>query len=85
MSENCASIEEVLDAREKQYGNAENNFRKIGKMWAALLDIEDIEPYQVALMMDTLKTVRAFNSPEHDDSWLDKLGYIRHAMEIVNT
>ena len=78
------TLEEVLDKRQELYGDALENFEKIGKIWGALLGIEPIKPYQVALMMDSLKTVRAFQNPEHDDSWVDKLGYIKHAIEIIN-
>jgi hypothetical protein len=33
--------------------------------------------------MDSLKTVRVFNNPQHLDSWLDKLGYTQHGIEIT--
>ncbi len=77
-------LQEVLDSREAEYGNALENFERIGKVWGALLNIEPIPAYQIALMMDSLKTVRLFNNPTHNDSWVDKLGYIHHAVEIVN-
>jgi hypothetical protein len=69
--------------REAQYGDALDNFEKIGKVWGALLDIEPIPPYQVALMMDALKTVRLFRNPSHEDSWLDKEGYTQHGRDIA--
>ena len=78
------TLEEILDQRKSEYGDALYNFERIGMIWGALLDIEPIEPHQVALMMDALKTVREFNNPEHYDSWVDKLGYIKHAIEIIN-
>ncbi len=78
------SLEEILNQRQEEYGDALQNFERIGKIWGALLDREPIQAYQVALMMDSLKTVRAFNNPEHQDSWIDKLGYIKHAVEILN-
>ena len=84
LSKEQPTLEEVLNKREELYGSAFENFEKIGKIWGALLDIEPIAPYQVALMMDALKTVRAFQNPDHDDSWIDKLGYIKHAIEIIN-
>ena len=77
-------IDTILAARESEYGDARENFDKIGKVWAALLEIEEIPPYQVALMMDALKTVRLFRNPEHEDSWLDKEGYTKHGKEIAN-
>lgn len=79
-----SKIELILAAREDEYGSAQENFEKIGKVWAALLEIEEIPPYQVALMMDALKTVRLFRNPEHEDSWLDKEGYTKHGKEIAN-
>ena len=72
----------VLEDRQEEYGDAENNFRKIGIIWGALLEIGDIPTFQVALMMDALKTVRLFNNPDHSDSWIDKLGYTTHGKEI---
>jgi len=79
-----SKINKVLADRENDYGDALENFEKIGRVWGALLDIEDIEPYKVALMMDALKTVRLFKNATHEDSWLDKLGYIHHAQDIVS-
>lgn len=79
-----SKIEAILAAREDEYGSAQENFEKIGKVWAALLEIQEIPPYQVALMMDALKTVRLFRNPEHEDSWLDKEGYTKHGKEIAN-
>lgn len=76
-------INDILQKRQEEYGDAEYNFEVIGKIWAALLDIPEIPPYQVALLMDSLKTVRVFNNPEHTDSWLDKLGYTQHGIDIT--
>ena len=76
-------IDAILAARESEYGDARENFEKIGKVWAALLEIEEIPAYQVALMMDALKTVRLFRNPDHEDSWLDKEGYTKHGREIA--
>ena len=78
-------IDAILAARESEYGDAKENFDKIGKVWAALLEIEEIPAYQVALMMDALKTVRLFRNPDHEDSWLDKEGYTKHGREITGT
>jgi hypothetical protein len=78
-----SKVETILAMREAQYGDAGENFEKIGRVWGALLDIDDIPPYQVALMMDALKTVRLFRNPEHEDSWLDKQGYTQHGRDIA--
>jgi len=78
-----SKVNKILDDREEQYGDATENFAKIGRIWGALLDIEDIEPWQVALMMDSLKTVRLFKNPNHEDSWIDKQGYTHHGYEMI--
>ena len=77
-------VKHILDERQQEYGDAITNFTKIGVIWGALLDTGDIEPYQVALMMDALKTVRCFDNPSHKDSWLDKQGYTQHGLEIAD-
>ena len=77
-------VKEILEQRQMYHGDFYQNFITIGKIWGALLGVEPIEPYKVALMMDSLKTVRLFKNPQHEDSWLDKQGYIFHAMDIVS-
>jgi hypothetical protein len=78
-----SKIDDVLSNREDEYGDALENFETIGKIWGALLGIDPIRPWEVALMMDSLKTVRLFKNPTHEDSWLDKQGYIYHGHDIV--
>lgn len=72
-------IRAILEQREMNHGDFYTNFIVIGKIWGALLGVEPIEPYKVGLMMDAFKTVRAFRNPEHEDNWLDKIGYTQHA------
>jgi hypothetical protein len=72
-------VEEILEERQMHHGDFYSNFLTIGKIWGALLGVQPIEPYKVGLMMDAFKTVRAFNNPEHEDNWLDKVGYTQHA------
>jgi hypothetical protein len=78
-----SKVDDVLSNRENEYGDALENFETIGKIWGALLGIDPIKPWEVALMMDSLKTVRLFKNPTHEDSWLDKQGYIYHGHDIV--
>lgn len=76
-------IKKILQDRQDEYGDALENFETIGKIWGALLGVDAIKPWQVALMMDALKTVRLFKNPTHADSWLDKEGYTQHGKDIV--
>lgn len=77
-------LDDILADREAIHGSALQNFTSIGRMWGALLDIEDIPPHVVALMYDAGKSVRAVANQFHQDNWLDKLGYTQHGMEIAN-
>ena len=76
-------LNNTLNDRENEYGSAFINFEKTGQIWGALLDIDPIPAWQVALLMDSFKTVRCFANPNHADSWIDKLGYTTHGKEIV--
>lgn len=77
-------VNEILEERQRTHGDYYQNFQTIGKIWGALLGIEPIEAYKVALMMDSFKTVRAFANPEHEDNWLDKQGYTEHARSCAS-
>lgn len=82
----CVSkkVDAILEERQEIHGDALTNFIAIGRMWGALLKIEDIPPHVVALMYDAGKSVRCVANPYHEDNWLDKAGYTRHGMEIVD-
>jgi hypothetical protein len=78
-------VEEILEERLGEYGDAFTEFVAIGRVWAGFLKLDDdIPAYQVALMMDALKSVRLFYNPYKEDSWLDKEGYTKHGKDIVS-
>jgi hypothetical protein len=77
-------VDAILEERQEIHGDAITNFIAIGRMWGALLQIEDIPPHVVALMYDAGKSVRCVANPHHEDNWLDKTGYTQHGMEIAN-
>ena len=76
-------IEALLKERGRMYGDATDNFTAVGRGWGAILDIQDIPPHQVALMMDFLKTIRCSINPTHEDSWKDKAGYCELGKRIA--
>lgn len=80
-----SEIDDVLAHRQSQYGSAHRNFAQVGRGWGAILGIDDIPAWQVALMMDFFKTIRCSVNPAHDDSWIDKQGYTQHGHEIAMT
>jgi hypothetical protein len=78
-------IDEILNEREDEYGDAEENFKRIGIIWAGMLGLPNAIPaWEIALMMDALKTVRLISNPTHKDSWIDKMGYTAHGHAIAD-
>jgi len=78
------SLNKILNDRQKEYGDAKENFRKIGVMWGIILDLPfPIAEYQVAQMMIALKIQRISANPDHQDSWLDIQGYAKHGLDSL--
>ena len=78
------SLDRVLGERQKQYGNPQPNFARIGRIWGAILNRDAVPAHEVALMMASLKIIRIANDPANEDSWIDLSGYIQHGQEIAN-
>ena len=76
-------LDQILEQRQEDYGDAKEAFTRIGRGIGAILNIPDVSATNVALIADFIKTIRVANNPEHEDSWLDKQGYTKHGMEIV--
>lgn len=61
--------------RAKDYGSPLESHKRIAAIWSAQLGIT-VTPRKVAMMMAGLKLARLAESPDHDDSWRDALGYL---------
>lgn len=73
----------VCGDRNLQYGEPEDNFSDIAKLWSSYLDI-DIGPEDVAIMMCLFKIARLKSSCyESKDSWVDLIGYAACGGEIA--
>ena len=72
----------VTGDREDDYGNAFENLSNIAKMWSVIFGC-DVQPFQVALGMDAVKTCRLIKTPSHADSWYDKGGYAGLGGEVA--
>lgn len=72
----------VCSDRNLQYGEPEDNFSDIAKLWSAYLDA-DIGAEDVAIMMCLFKIARLKSSYyESKDSWIDLIGYAACGGEI---
>lgn len=65
----------ISGERAQTYGDSTESHRRIGRLWAAILDVDEVPPHQVALMMAALKISRAVGDPTHEDSYVDMAGY----------
>jgi len=65
---------EVIKERGESYGSIVDNHTRIAKMWSVILD-KYVTTEQVALCMVAVKMARLIETPDHDDSWQDILGY----------
>lgn len=66
--------------RESEYGSAHKNYQRIAALWSLLTGAE-IDAPKAALMMAALKLDRAWQNPEHRDSYVDLAGYSAIARE----
>ena len=70
--------------RQTQYGNIDDSWERIGKLWGSLLDLDEPIPAQtVGVMLALMKISRIAVSPKHTDSYIDALAYIAGAGEIA--
>lgn len=74
----------VNGPRQASYGHPKDNFTDIGRIWGALLRIDDIPPEKVALMMAGLKLARESFS-QKDDNKIDCVGYLLTKQMIENS
>jgi hypothetical protein len=68
------AIDTVTVDRQKDYGEAEDSFSDIARLWSVILH-EDVSSKEVALCMIALKIARCNNGDYKRDSWLDIAGY----------
>lgn len=78
-----SAIQCVCTDREKQYGNPENSFAKIARLWSDYLGGINISEVDVAIMMTLLKIARIMGGRFKADSFVDACGYLACAGEIA--
>lgn len=71
----------VCGDRQRDYGDARDNFKRIAALWGAVLDL-DISPADVALCLALLKVSRLAHQGGHWDSWVDLAGYAALGAEV---
>lgn len=74
----------VTGDRNKAYGSALTNFTKLGRLWGAILDIEDIPAQTVAMMLAAHKISRETTRTKRDNR-VDIIGYTLLADQCTPT
>ena len=69
-----ASVVNTLEDRGQSYGPMRENLRRIAQQWSATVG-KRVTAEQAALMMCQLKIARLIETPDHDDSIHDLVGY----------
>jgi Domain of unknown function (DUF6378)/Domain of unknown function (DUF4406) len=78
----------VAGARQAAYGHPFDDFTRTGRMWGAILGIDDVPPHLVGLCQVALKISREVNAPKRDNR-VDMCGYaetvdlVRERQELV--
>lgn len=72
----------VMTERNGAYGDPYTNHVRIARLWNEWLTKggtvpmpDAIQPHDAAMMMDFVKVARLMETPDHDDSIADKVGY----------
>lgn len=64
----------IIAERGKQYGGIEDSFDRAAKLASLKLD-KDVTPYDVAIILESVKDARRATDPQHRDSHIDGINY----------
>ena len=72
----------VTRDRTATHGEPEDLFGEIAAIWSVRLGVT-VTASQVCILMDDLKSCRAWSNPTHMDNWTDKAGYAACGGELA--
>lgn len=76
-------VQVTLHDRGKIYGSSRTNHERISELWTAYLG-DYISPMQASMCMLLVKVSRLTETPNHQDSIKDIIGYAAIYSEILN-
>ena len=69
----------LIENRGVNYGGIEQNFDRAAKIASLKLD-KNVSPYEVAIVLESVKDARRAISPDHYDSHIDGINYRAFAL-----
>jgi len=79
-----AEIQVTLNERGSIYGSSRTNHERISELWTGYLG-DYISPMQVSMCMLLVKVSRLTETPNHQDSIKDLIGYATIYNELLNS
>ena len=79
-----AEIQVTLNERGSIYGSSRTNHERISELWTGYLG-DYISPMQVSMCMLLVKVSRLTETPNHEDSIKDLIGYATIYNELLNS
>jgi len=73
---------DIVSERGKQYGDVSFGMEKAAKIASQFLN-RHVTPYEVCIIMMSIKASRIANNESHHDSWVDMLAYASFASSFV--
>jgi hypothetical protein len=77
-------IQVTLNERGQIYGSSRSNHERISELWTGYLG-DYISPMQVSMCMLLVKVSRLTETPNHQDSIKDLIGYAAIYNELLNS
>jgi hypothetical protein len=72
--------------RQDTYGDIDESWERIGKLWAAVLELDEpIPAHTVACMLALMKISRIANDPTHTDNYIDACAYVAGAGQLATS
>jgi hypothetical protein len=77
-------IDKLIKEKGEDYGQPLSFFSKLANIYSEMIG-KNITTNQVVAMFMVMKSLRAFNNPDHQDSYLDAMGYSKIGLDIAKT
>tara|TARA_A100001035_G_C27778716_1_gene500515 strand:+ start:1866 stop:2150 length:285 start_codon:yes stop_codon:yes gene_type:complete len=77
-------IDKLIKEKGEDYGEPLSFFSKLAIIYSEMIG-KHISTNQVVALFMVMKSLRAFNNPDHVDSYLDAMGYSKIGLDIAKT